>query len=366
MSPAAHRPGASPLACTVASIEAVQLSSGFVPWFPGAHGDPWNHVEAAMALSAGGRLSASRHAYEWLRRNQREDGAWHSYYRCDGSVEDLRLDSNFTAYVATGVWQHFLATGDRGFLEGLWPVVEAAIGFSLSLQRPGGELVWSVRGDGSPEQYALLTGSSSAYFSLRCAIACAQQLDRQRPEWELAAGRLRHAIAYREGTFAAKRRYAMDWYYPVLSGAVAGEQAVERIRGGWEAFVVEGAGVRCVSDRRWVTVAETAECAVACLAAGLGEEARELLAWVEDQRDPSGSYTTGLVYPERSSFPHEERTTYSAAAVVLALDALRGESATSRLFLDEALPAGLDLDSCESGRPGVSVGDPGPGDGLGG
>ncbi|CAN5601657.1 hypothetical protein BH18ACT1_BH18ACT1_02980 [soil metagenome] len=40
---------------TVDTIAAVQLPSGMVPWFPGGHADPWNHVEAAMALALGGR-----------------------------------------------------------------------------------------------------------------------------------------------------------------------------------------------------------------------------------------------------------------------------------------------------------------------
>ena len=29
---------------------------GMIPWFAGGHGDPWNHVEAAMALTVGGAL----------------------------------------------------------------------------------------------------------------------------------------------------------------------------------------------------------------------------------------------------------------------------------------------------------------------
>ena len=28
--------------------------TGMIPWFPGGHADPWNHVEAAMALDLGG------------------------------------------------------------------------------------------------------------------------------------------------------------------------------------------------------------------------------------------------------------------------------------------------------------------------
>ncbi|HZA88133.1 MAG TPA: hypothetical protein VE466_14765, partial [Acidimicrobiales bacterium] len=40
---------------TVDAIAEWQLPSGMVPWFPGGHADPWNHVEATMALTLGGR-----------------------------------------------------------------------------------------------------------------------------------------------------------------------------------------------------------------------------------------------------------------------------------------------------------------------
>ena len=37
--------------------------------------------------------------------------AWHNYYRPDGTVEDAKLDTNVCAYIATGVWHHWLCTG---------------------------------------------------------------------------------------------------------------------------------------------------------------------------------------------------------------------------------------------------------------
>ncbi len=340
---------AADLAATLSSIEAVQVPSGMIPWFEGGHCDPWNHVEAAMALTAGGRLESARRAYEWLRRTQRKDGSWCNYYWPDGSVEDARVDTNVCAYAATGIFHYHLATGDRGFVESMWPMLERALSFVLDWQRPGGELVWSITDSGRPETYALLTGSSSVYLSLRCAVACAELVGAERPEWELAAGRLRHALVYRPESFAPKDRYAMDWYYPALTGALEADPASVRLDERWDEFVMDGRGVRCVSDQPWVTTAETAECALALLGLGRREEAGRLLAWVEDQRDPDGSYTTGRVYPERSSFPHEERSTYSAAAVVLAHDALSATSPTSGLFSKRGLPAGLDLDEPDEG-----------------
>ncbi len=55
---------ADELRLTGEGIAEWQLDTGMVPWFPGGHADPWNHVEAAMALTIGGRIvtlpSASR------------------------------------------------------------------------------------------------------------------------------------------------------------------------------------------------------------------------------------------------------------------------------------------------------------------
>lgn len=336
--------GPDEVAATAASIEALQLPSGMVPWFEGGHCDPWNHVEAAMALAVSGRTEAALAAYEWLRRTQLDDGSWHNYYRPDGSSEDTKRDTNVCAYIATGIWHHYLATGDAGVLEAFWPVVERAVDYVLSWQRPGGELIWSVADDGTPGSFALLTGCSSAYFSLRCAVAAAERLGVDRPDWELAAGRLRHAIAFREDDFEPKHDWAMDWYYPVLSGAVEADVAARRIDERWPELVVEGRGVRCVAGHLWVTAAETAECAMAVLGLGRQHQARLLLEWAQDQRCEDGSYVTGYVYPQRASFPPGERSTYTAAAMLLANDALGGTSAASGLFLGGSLPAGLVLD----------------------
>ncbi|HZQ87880.1 MAG TPA: hypothetical protein VFA83_23740, partial [Acidimicrobiales bacterium] len=182
---------------TVDSIARIQLADGMIPWFPGGHCDPWNHVEAAMALTLGGRIAEAERAYGWLAATQHPNGAWFNYY-LDGAIEDYRLDTNVIAYVATGVWQHFLMTRDHAFLTAMWPVVERAVEFVLHLQQPGGEVLWSIEPDGvTPGLYALLTGSSSIYHSLRCAIAIAEHLAHERPEWELAAGNLATAVAHK-------------------------------------------------------------------------------------------------------------------------------------------------------------------------
>jgi hypothetical protein len=329
---------------TVDAIAEWQLPSGMIPWFPGGHADPWNHVEAAMALAIGGRTAEADRAFDWLVEMQRPDGSWHQYYIADEAgrttVEQDKLDANVCAYVATGVWHRWLLSQDRGFAEELWPVVERAIDFVLGLQTPRGEILWARHADGTPWSFALLTGSSSICHSLRCAIALAELLERERPDWELSAANLGRVIAHVPDAFAPKHRWAMDWYYPVLSGAVSGDAARERLAERRATFVLDGRGVRCVSDRPWITVAETAECAIAHLAVGEDAVARELFEWAQQFRGDDGRYWTGTVFPDESRFPRDERSTYTAAAVVLAADALAGGGPTSQLFVehDAVLP----------------------------
>jgi hypothetical protein len=341
---------AGEVAATGAWIAGWQLDNGMIPWFPGGHADPWNHVEATMALARAGRFADAERALQWLASTQHRDGSWCRYYLADG-VEDPRRDVNVCAYVATGTWYVHRATGDRAVLERMWPVVERAMAFVLRLQQPGGELLWSMEPDGTRARFALLTGSSSVHHSLRCAVAIASALGQERPDWELAAGRVAHAVAHREDSFEPKARWAMDWYYPVLCGAVSGAAARDRLLDRWDVFVLEGLGVRCVSDQPWVTAAETAECVMALDGCGLRAEAEALLQWTRHFRDPDGGYWTGCVHPQCVRFPGGERSTYTGAAVLLADHTLFGDDDAAGLFRGESLPGVLELP--EVGEPGL-------------
>jgi len=335
---------ASDVSATVDAIASWQLPSGMIPWFPGGHADAWNHVEAAMALSLGGRREQADRAFDWLIDLQRPDGSWHQYYVDDG-VEQDKLDANVIAYIAAGVWHHHLLWEDDTFTERLWPVVEKAIDFVLDLQTPRGEILWARHADGTPWSFALLTGSASICHSLRCAIAVAGHLGHERPDWELSAAKLSNVIANEPDAFAPKHRWAMDWYYPVLGGVLTGDAGRARLDERWDTFIMDGRGVRCVSDRPWVTTAETCECAMACLAVGQDERAMDLFSWAHKLREDNGRYWTGIVFPQEVHFPGEEQSTYSAAAVVLAADAMSGTSSASKLFVshDDVLPPLIDL-----------------------
>jgi hypothetical protein len=336
------------LATTARYLADLQLPSGQLPWFEGGHSDPWNHVEVAMALTVSGYEAEARAAYRWLAATQLGDGSWFNYYVGD-RVRDARLDTNVCAYVAAGVYHYLRATGDVDFAAELWPVVERALTFVLRWQLGDGTIRWSLDAQGRPESYALLTGSSSIFHSLCCGVALGERLGVAKPEWELAAGRLGHAVAHHPGAFAPKNEFAMDWYYPIFSGALRGAGGVKRIDDGWERHVMDGLGVRCVSTNDWVTAAETAECVLALDALAETTQALDLFACTGLHRRRDGAYWTGLAYPEGVTFPDREVTSYTAAAIILAADALTSSSAASGIFRHDELPAPLDL--AEPGCP---------------
>jgi hypothetical protein len=327
---------------TARSIAATQRPDGAIPW-PDGHVDPWDHLECAMALSACGLAVPARLAYQWLRDTQRPDGSWP---RTTGgpdaagpdTVADHAAESHHAAYVAVGTWHEYLITGDHRFTDRMWPTVRAAIGWALDLQTPRGEVAWERDAADVNGEFALLSGCASILQGLRCAIMLAELASDPQPDWELAADQLGHVIACHPEAFADKSRYSMDWYYPVLGGALRDAAAAERLAESWDTFVMPGLGVRCVSDQPWVTVAETCELVLALDACGQRERAREVFGCVARLRHDDGSYWTGWQYANEAHFP-AERSSWTSAAVVLAADALGGFSAGAGIFRD--IPAAL-------------------------
>ncbi|MFV8818973.1 prenyltransferase [Haliea sp. E17] len=321
---------------TVQFILDCQRPSGEIPWFPGGHTDPWDHVEAAMGLAIGGEYAAARRAFRWLQQMQLEDGSWWASYR-DGEVDckEGRRESNFVAYVATGVWHYHLISQERDFLRDMWPMVERAMAFVLSLQTEHGDIHWAVDVAGEPKRDALVTGCSSIYKSLECACNIAQTLGQPRPDWLLAREQLGLALRSRperfDRTWESKARYSMDWFYPVLAGVLPQAEARARLKARWEEFVENGQGCRCVADQPWVTVAESCELVLALLAAGDHARAVKVYSWLQQWRLPDGSYWTGYQLVEELLWP-DEKPTWTAAAILLAADALTGHTAAAELF----------------------------------
>jgi hypothetical protein len=332
---------------TVAAIAAEQAADGALPWFRGGQLDPWDSVEAAMALDLGGEHARAGAAYHWLARRQRADGSWAAEYRA-GAETATAAESNHAGYLAVGLWHSWLLTGDEALVAELWPAVRRGLDLVVGMQLSTGAIGWALRPDGTPDDTALLTGNASLFQALRCGIALAGQRGETQPDWELAVADLGAALRTRPEVFADRSRYSMDWYYPVLGGAVTGPAARDRLAAGWDTFVVPGLGARCVADHPWVTGAETCELALALAAAGQRDAAVEQVAAMQHLRHDDGSYWTGYVFADDARWP-VERTTWTAAAVVLAADALSGATPASGLFTDPAAlpPAGTDAASAD-------------------
>jgi len=342
---------------TAAAISVVQQRDGGIPWAVGEHIDAWNHVEGAMALLVGGEVEAAEAAYDWCRQNQRADGSWAMKVIGD-QVEDASGDTNMTAYVAVGVWHHWLVRRDLEFVRSLWPTVRGALDFVAGMQLPWGGIAWSQQGDGRVNQDALVAGSASIDHALRAGLALAEVLDEPQPAWELVGGRLRHALRSHLDRFLDKSTFSMDWYYPVLGGALRGEAGSERLASRWDDFVVDGLGVRCVDTNPWVTGAETCELALALDALGEHERASRVFGDMLHTRHTGGLYWTGYVFDEDVFWPHEQ-TTYTSAAVILAADALSRSTPGSGVFRGDGLRADLPAIAlrcgCEYADSAVSV-----------
>lgn len=340
------------IAETAAGIAAMQEPDGAIPWTPGEQTDAWNHVEAAMALVVGGELDAAGAAYEWCIRNQRPDGSWPMRV-VGGNVEDASTESNMAAYLAVGVLHHWAIRRDRAFVGQMWPVVRRALDLVVDLQLPFGGIAWSrswsADGPAKVNAEALLTGSSSIYQALRCGVALAELMDEPQPDWELAGGRLGHALREHRDLFLDKSTFAMDWYYPVLGGAVRGPAAHSMIESMWDSFVVDGLGIRCVSTNPWVTGAETCELAMALASIG-DDRASELFADMQHLRNSRGDYWTGFVFGENVNWPVEQ-TTYTAAAVILAWDVLTGTTSGAGVMTGRTIGVEFDEIALECSCP---------------
>ncbi|MFP3898894.1 MAG: hypothetical protein ACLFVD_06245 [Dehalococcoidia bacterium] len=314
-------------------IVSQQLASGAIPWYRGGITDPWDHVECAMALHFAGRFSEARSAYEWMRTAQNADGSWYSSY-LDDSPQGLTRDTNFSAYIATGMWFHYLTTRDLKAVRHMWPAVEKGINFALSLQRPEGEIYWGLSKDNEVWPGAVLTASCSTWFSIKCAIRLARHLGLEKPHWNEAGRKLASAITQRPELFDRlgedKSGHAMTWYYPILVGLMKGKQAEQRISAGWQDFILDGWGCKCFADRQSVCVAETFEFILALARMGARDRAEKVLEWTTQFRDGDDVFYREVYWPRREIrrsevYPHDhEKNTWTSAAAILAMVALHG------------------------------------------
>lgn len=344
-----------------AMIAHLQNSSGEIPWHEGGKTDPWDLVESAMGLNIGGLFKESDLAFEWLLKNQNENGSWFSSY-INGTPQDRTMESNMSAYIATGVFHTWLirdkiqckdgnhdGCNSRGylvrekdqtsspngahlFLKKMWPTVQRGVDFAIDMQTDRGEIYWARSPEGNVDPMALLTGSSSIYMSLKCAISIAQILGIRIPRWEKAFEKLGSTIQHNIHIYnISKSRFSMYWFYPILSGALTGDAAAKRVEKYWKKYVVEGQGVRCVSDRPWITMAETSEFVIALAAMGNVKLAKIVFSWIQERTFDDGTFWCGYTFPDMVIWP-EEKISWTNGVVLMAADALYGLTPAADLF----------------------------------
>jgi len=132
-----------------------------------------------MGLSIAGYSHQAERAYQWLVSTQLADGSWWSETQ-DGVIINSTKETNFAAYIAVGVYHHYLITDNLDFLKSMWPSVMHAIQYAINMQAPEGEIYWARNKDGIIDKMALLTGCSSIYMSIKCALAIAEEHGNQK------------------------------------------------------------------------------------------------------------------------------------------------------------------------------------------
>ena len=319
-------------------IESCQQDSGAILWFNQGKLDPWDHSEAIMGLTLSGKFDAAKQGFLWLRTHQNSDGSWYTKYYGDDSapLDRAKIESNFVAYPATALWHYYLVTNDKGFVLEQLPWIRKAIDKVVSLQNNEGDIQWAESLEEDLPKDALVTACASITRSLESAINLAR-LEGEIPKaWVIAHQELSDTLKNKpwrfDRTWESKARFSMDWFYPILAGIYSPEEARLRLEERWDEFVKPGIGCRCVSDEPWVTIAESCELCLALIAAGQTQSAEKLLSQLMQWQDKDGGFWTGYSFRDQVIWP-QEKPSWTAAAVLLAADALYKISPAATLFI---------------------------------
>ena len=319
-------------------IKSIQLESGAIPSNDDGSHDPWDHIESIMGLNFANEYESSKLAFNWLIKNQNQDGSWFSKYMDDNPIEKNK-PTHFAPYISVAALHFYKIFSDKEYLEYLWPSIESAINFSIKLQIQNGTIPWSVDKNQKIEEDFLLTGSSSILKSIECGIAISKIIKSTKnlEDWNHSYELLSKAIKNPSGKFDLlkdRKRFSMDWYYPILSGCLNDNQKFFYVDKVFKDFYIKEMGIKCVIEEPWVTVAETCEFIICLMISGRDEDAKKLLKDVINISDINGVPYMGWQYEENIFWPLE-RPSWTSAALIIAADSVMGLSKGKDLFLKD-------------------------------
>lgn len=319
-------------------IKSIQLESGAIPSNDDGSHDPWDHIESIMGLNFANEYESSKLAFDWLIKNQNQDGSWFSKYMDDIPIEKNK-PTHFAPYISVAALHFYKIFSDKEYLEYLWPSIESAINFSIKLQIQNGTIPWSVDKNKKIEEDFLLTGSSSILKSIECGIAISKIIKNTKNlgDWNNSYELLSKAIKNPSGKFDLlkdRKRFSMDWYYPILSGCLNDNQKFFYVDKVFKDFYIKEMGIKCVIEEPWVTVAETCEFIICLMISGRDEDAKKLLKDVINISDINGVPYMGWQYEENIFWPLE-RPSWTSAALIIAADSVMGLSKGKDLFLKD-------------------------------
>ena len=318
-----------------AYIKSIQYKSGAIPSNEDGTHDPWDHIESIMGLNIYKDIEASKSAFNWLTHHQNSDGSWYAKYYKTDAIEKNK-PTHFSPYIAVAALHFFRIFKDINFLQSIWSSIELAVNFSVELQQDNGTIPWSINNNSQIENDYLLTGCSSILKSIECGIALSKILNETKniEKWKKAHLLLSNAIQDPDGKFDLikdRKRFSMDWYYPILSGCLKQDEKSYYINKIFKDFYLDGIGIKCVIEEPWVTVAETSEFILALMCAGYDDEAKRLLFDVLNISDEEGIPFMGWQYEQNIFWP-EEKPSWTAAALMLSADCVFDYSDASDLF----------------------------------
>ena len=211
----------------------------------GEHTDVWNHVEARWRCSSAGSVEAAERAYAWVRSTAARGRLVADEDRRRRGGGPLRRDQ----HVGLPRRRRSGTTGwsrrDEAFVRRMWPAVRRAldcvVSHAAAVRRHrlvAGVARRPARGRSTrrrcwPARRASTTRCAPGWRSPSCSTS------RSPSGSSPAAGSATRCASTATCSWTSPT-FSMDWYYPVLGGAVRGDAAHALLAERWDTFVEPG------------------------------------------------------------------------------------------------------------------------------